>query len=143
VLLRHNRYLERTSIFATPEFPQGSTVQMTFNSSANVYGAYRELAHHYTRQALRAVDRARAEPAGASFGNILCWQGTHPIRGTPDPRDLEFLPAWTDIRLAGWGNRERDAARRGVGKGDSDAYGEAVQDCASRLAATSGKPKSD
>lgn len=122
VLLRRNRYLRDVSAFATPEFPQGSTVEMTFNSSGNVYGGYRELAQHYTRQAIRAIDRVRADPDGKAFARIVRWQGCHPIRGSAELRDLEFLPAWTDIRLPGWGNRERDAARQGVGIVDADAW---------------------
>ena len=122
VLVQRNRFLRDVSAFAAPEFPQGSTVQMTFNSSGNVYGAYRELAHHYTRQAIRAIDRVRADPDGNAFRRIVRWQQCHPIKGSAELRDLEFLPAWTDIRLPGWGNRERDAARQGVGKADADAW---------------------
>ena len=137
VLLRRNRYLRHVSAFATPEFPQGSTVQMTFNSSGNVYGAYRELAHHYTRQAIRAIDQVRADPDGKAFGRIVRWQECHPIKGSAEPRDLEFLPAWTDIRLPGWGNRERDAARQGVGKVDAEAWAGEVSECAPKLSASS------
>ncbi|HQR59478.1 MAG TPA: hypothetical protein PK503_09065, partial [Azonexus sp.] len=137
VLLRRNRYLRDVSAFATPEFPQGSTVQMTFNSSGNVYGAYRELAHHYTRQAIRAIDQVRADPDGKAFGRIVRWQGCHPIKGSAELRDLEFLPAWTDIRLPGWGNRERDAARQGVGKVDVEAWVGEVSGCPPRMSAAS------
>ena len=137
VLLRRNRYLRDVSAFATPEFPQGSTVQMTFNSSGNVYGAYRELAHHYTRQAIRAIDQVRADRDGKTFGRIVRWQQCHPIKGSAEPRDLEFLPAWTDIRLPGWGNRERDAARQGVGKVDVEAWVGEVSGCPPRMSAAS------
>jgi hypothetical protein len=137
VLLRRNRYLRDVSAFATPEFPQGSTVQMTFNSSGNVYGAYRELAHHYTRQAIRAIDQVRADPDGKAFGRIVRWQGCYPIKGSAELRDLEFLPAWTDIRLPGWGNRERDAARQGVGKVDAEAWAGEVSGCPPRMSAAS------
>ena len=137
VLLRRNRYLRDVSVFATPEFPQGSTVQMTFNSSGNVYGAYRELAQHYTRQAIDAIDRVRADPNGKAFARIVRWQGCHPIKGSAEPRDLEFLPAWTDIRLPGWGNRERDAARQGVGKGAAETWTAETPGCAQWPAAAS------
>ena len=137
VLIRRNRYLRDVSAFATPEFPQGSTVQMTFNSSGNVYGAYRELAHHYTRQAIRAIDQVRADRDGRAFGRIVRWQGCHPIKGSAELRDLEFLPAWTDIRLPGWGNHERDAARQGVSKVDAQAWAGEISGCPPRLSAAS------
>jgi len=138
VLLRNNNYLRYVSDFDTPEFPQGSTVKMTFNSSANIYGAYRELARHYTRQAILAVDRVRADPGGKAYERILCWQGTHPIRGSADSGNLKFLPAWGDIKTAGWGNRERAEARLGIGKEDAQAYIAEIPDCARLLSEASG-----
>lgn len=140
VLLRNDNYVRHVSDFDTPEFPQGSTVKMTFNSSANIYGAYRELARHYTRQAIRAVDRVRADAGGKAYERILCWQGTHPIRGSADPGDLKFLPAWGDIRTPGWGNEERAQARHGIGRNDADAYNAEVPDCARLLSEASGNP---
>ncbi len=135
VLVQRNRFLRDTSTFATPEFPQGSTVQMTFNSSGSVYGAYRELAHHYARQAIRAIDQVRADPDGKAFGRIVRWQQCHPIKGGAELHDLEFLPAWTDIRLPGWGNRERDAVRQGVGKADAEAWAAEDSGCPPQPAA--------
>lgn len=140
VLLRNDNYVRHVSDFDTPEFPQGSTVKMTFNSSANIYGAYRELAQHYTRQAIRAVDRVRADPSGKAYERILCWQGTHPIRGSAESGDLKFLPAWGDIKTPGWGNRERAEARLGIGKEDAHAYIAEIPDCARLLSEASGNP---
>lgn len=140
VLLRNDNYVRHVSDFDTPEFPQGSTVKMTFNSSANIYGAYRELARHYTRQAIQAIDRVRSDPSGKAYERILCWQGAHPIRGSADSGNLKFLSAWGDIRTPGWGNDERAQARLGVGKDDTQAYIAEVPDCARVLSEGAGNP---
>jgi hypothetical protein len=136
VLISQKQHIRHPPKFDSPDFPQRSTVKMTFNSDANSYGAYRELAHHYTKQAIQALDRVRADVSGKDFERILCWQGTHPIKGSADPLDLEFIKAWADIKLAGWDLATRNEARRSVGTEDTESYAEDIPDCASRLSAS-------
>jgi hypothetical protein len=76
-------------------FPQHSTVSMTLNSSATLFGAYRELARQYLRQAgplLKGLAASSPE-AGRDFETYARDQGAHPIsrQGKCNP---DSPPAW-------------------------------------------------
>ncbi len=73
-----------------PHFPQFSTVTMTINSSPWMYGALRELARYYARQASRYIAPGTGLVDVAAFNEDLRRQARSPIPSQPGHSGLLY-----------------------------------------------------